>query len=346
MNVSTLGIDMAKRTFAAALWFGPDRFLKAEFDNDNGGFRGLHTWLKAHGAGLLRVGVEATSTYAEALLEWLHARGHTVYLLNPERVAHYARARGQRNKTDPADAVTIAAFIALHEATPWQPPPPEQKDLRSLTRTRSQLVASARALTVQLQTTTGPGRAHLQAVLTATQRTLLALGRDIAAHLKSHPHLAARVHRLMTFQGVGLVTAATAVAELPPITKQTDPRTISAWAGLTPRRCQSGPREWTTRLSRKGNAYLRQALYMPALVAKRHNPWLKAYAQRLAAAGKSNPAILGALSHKMLRILVGLLRTDTDFDPNWSPNKSRSKIGSTRASFGGATLCKGDCPSA
>jgi transposase len=322
MNAPTLGIDMAKRTFAAALWFGPDRFLKAEFNNDRGGFRKLQTWLKAHGAGLLRVGVEATSTYADALLECLHARGQTVYLLNPERVAHYARARGQRNKTDPADAVTIAAFIALHEATPWQPPPPEQKDLRSLTRARSQIVASARALTVQLQTATGPGRVHLQAVLASTRRTLAALERDIAAHLKAHPALAERVRRLMTLQGVGVVTAAVAIAELPPITAQTDPRTISAWAGVTPHRCQSGPREWTTRLSRKGNAYLRNALYMPALVAKRHNPTLRAYAERLAASGKTTPAILGALSHKMLRILVGLLRHNTDFDPNWSFKKS------------------------
>lgn len=322
MNAPTLGIDMAKRTFTAALWFGSDRFLKEQFDNHSGGFKRLHTWLKRHGVGTLRAAVEATSTYAEALVEWLQAQGHTVFLLNPERVAHYARACGQRNKTDPADAVTIAAFIAHHEATPWQPPPPEQRDLRSLTRARAQVVATAQTLAVQLQTTAGPGRLHLQALLQAARRTVAALDRDIAAHLKAHAQLAERARRLMTLKGVGLVTAATVVAELPPITEQTDPRAISAWAGLTPRRWQSGPREWATRLSRKGNAYLRQALYMPALVAKRHNPLLRTFAQQLAARGKTHGAILGALSHKMLRILVGLLRSKTDFDPNWSFKKS------------------------
>lgn len=323
MKTPTLGIDMAKLTFCAALWFDRERFLKAEFNNNVAGFRQLRTWLKKHGAGgSLRVAVESTSTYAEALLEWLYAAGCSVFLLNPEQVSHYARACGRRNKTDPADAVTIAAFIATHDATPWQPPPPEQKDLRSLTRARAQVVDTARTLAVQLQTASGPARPHLQTLLEAARRTLAAIGRDIARHLKKHPLLADKVRRLMTIKGVGLITAATAIAELPPITAETDPRTIAAWAGLTPRRWQSGPREWTTRLCRKGNVYLRQALYMPALVAKRYNPLFRDYALRLAARGKTSGAILGALSHKMLRIIVGLLRSTSDFDPNWSPKKS------------------------
>ncbi len=322
MTPPTLGIDMAKGTFTAALWFGPQRLLKADFANHPGGFRKLRTWLKSHCAGHLRVAVESTSTYAEALLPWLHEQGHTVFLLNPERIAHYARARGQRNKTDPADAGTIAAFIAVHEATPWHPPPPEQRDLRSLTRARAQILACAQSLALQLQTAAGPARAHLQTLLAAARDTLTAISREIAAHLQAHPSLGESARRLMTLKGVGRLTAAVVLAELPPITAQSDPRAISAWAGLIPRRWQSGPREGPTHLSRKGNAYLRQALFMPALVAKRHNPLLRAFAQRLAANGKSNPAILGAISHKMLRILVGLLKTQADFDPNWSFGKT------------------------
>lgn len=323
MNTPSLGIDMAKRTFTAALWFGRQRVLKADFDNHLGGFRKLRTWCRAHGAGhQWRVAVESTNTYAEALLEWLHAQGCAVFLLNPERVAHYGRACGQRNHTDPADAAIIAAFIATHEATPWTPPPPEQKDLRGLTRARAQVLACAQSLALQVQTAAGPARRHLQHLLVAARRELASIGLAIARHLKHHASLAAQVSRLMTLKGVGLVTAAIVVAELPPITADTDPRAIAAWAGLTPRRWQSGPREWTTRLSRKGNAYLRQALYMPALVAKRRNPLLRAFAERLAAQGKTTPAILGAVAHKMLRILVGLLRSNSNFDPNWAPKKT------------------------
>ena len=126
------------------------------------------------------------------------------------------------------------------------------------------------------------------------------------------------MRRLRTLKGVGLTTAAIVVAELPPISNQTDPRAIAAWAGLTPRRWQSGTLEKPATLSRRGNTYLRQALYMPAIVAKRFNPLLANFAAGLTTRGKRNSAILGAISRKMLCILVAMLRDQTDFDPNWS----------------------------
>lgn len=319
MNViPVLGIDIARRSFDAALWSGPSRCAKAQFDNDSRGFRQLGRWLKRHFVGQLRVAVESTNTYAEALAQWLHEAGHQVHVLNPERVAQYARSLGQRNKTDPADAVTIARYIATHEATVWQPPAPEHRALRSLTRTRHQLLTCALQLRNQLKTADPVAQPHLRAALASIVRQLQVLVRDVKAHLRSHPRLGEQVRRLMTCKGIGLLTAAITVAELPPITRRSDPRALCAWAGLTPRRWQSGSTEWPARLCRRGNVYLRQALYMPALVAKRHNPVLRAFALRLAENGKSTPAILGAVSHKMLRILIGLLRSNSDFDPKWS----------------------------
>jgi transposase len=318
----TLGIDLARLRFAVALRFDQQRLAKAEFDNTVAGFRKLRRWLQSHGVAAVPVAMESTSTYGEALAQWLHEAGHPVYVLNPERIACYARTLGQRNKTDPADAGTIAAFIATHEATRWLPPAPEQKTLRSLTRARHQLVSASTQLQLQLRTADAVARPHLQAVLTSLRRQLAVILQQIKAHLRSFPALAEQVRRLMSCKGVGLVTAATVLAELPPVTPQTEVRALCAWAGLTPRRWQSGNHEGPTRLSRKGNVYLRQALYMPALVAKRYNPLLRTFALRLAANGKTANAILGALSHKLLRILVGLLRSNRDFDPNWAPQKN------------------------
>lgn len=322
MTALSAGIDMSQLTFLAALRLDEQRFVKEQFSNDMPGFRRFRRWLQRHGAGKVRIAVENTNTYAEALLHWLHAEGHQVFLLNAERLYHYARSLGQRNKTDPADAVTIAKFIAVHEATPWQPPSPEQKTLRSLTRVRYQLVCAATALACQRKTADASAREHLDAVLDKIRSQLKAVARAINDHLAAHPILSEQVRRLMTLKGVGLITAATAVAELPPITPQSDPRTICGWAGLTPRRHQSGNGEWRTTISRKGNAYLRDALYMPALVARRYNPVLRAFANRLKANGKTSRAILGAVAHKMLRIFVGLLKSNTDFDPAWSFQKN------------------------
>jgi transposase len=317
----TLGLDLAQRMFVAALRFDTQRVLKREFDNTPAGFRKLRCWLKQHFVGKVRAAMESTSTYGDALAHFLFAEGHAVYILNPEHVVCFARSRGQRNKTDPADAVTIAAFIAGREATPWQPPSLEQQKLRSLTRTRLQLVDHGKQLRLQLRTADEHAREHLQVPLTSILQQIAQIERDIKVHLKAFPYLDEQVRRAMTCKGIGFVTAATVIAELPPITPQTDPRTIAAWAGLTPRRWQSGSSQWRTFLSRKGNAYLRQALYMPALVAKRHNPLLRSFAQRLAANGKTATSILGAISHKLLRILVGMLKSNRDFDPNWSLQK-------------------------
>ena len=322
MNTPSLGIDIAQHSFFAALQLDEQRTLKAPFDNHGGGFRRLRTWLQRHGVGRLRVGLESTNTYAEALAHWLHEQGHTVYLLNPERVACFARSQGQRNKTDPADAVTIAAYVAQYRGTRWQPPTPEQKTLRSLTRTRQQLVELAKLLTNQLRTAEPDSRTHLQAVLRETKQQIIAVMAKITAHLKAQPTLGEAVRRLQTVKGVGLVTAAVTVSELPPIDAQSDPRSLCAWAGLTPSRHQSGKMERPARLSRKGNTYLRTALFMPALVAKKHNPLFRAFAENLAARGKRPGAILGALAHKLLRILVALLRSQTDFDPNRALQKT------------------------
>jgi len=322
----TLGADMALRTFTVALFFDAQRVSKKEFNNNPSGFKALLCWLRQHLVGKLRVGIECTNVYGEALAEALHAAGYQVHLLNPERVACYARCRGRRNKTDPADAVTIAAFVAAHDdLMVWQPPTPQQKSLRSLTRARYQLVQTLTALSNQLRTSSGPGRVHLEQAKHALRLQLAKIEKDIAAFIRSVPSLREAARRLMTCKGVGLVTAAALLAELPPIGKDADPRTICSWVGLTPRRRQSGTVELPARIGRAGNTYLRDALYMPALVAKRWNPCLAAFAARLKANGKTNPAILGAISHKMLRILVGMLRSNTNFDPNWSYQKTYQK---------------------
>lgn len=316
-----LGIDICLRTFVAVLWFESGRSLRREFQNHAGGFRGLCTWLRQHFAAPVRVGIECTNVYADALAEWMHAAGHTVYLLNAERVAWFARGQGQRNKTDPADALTVARFTAQYEGTPWTPPTPQQKTLRSLTRARAQLVELRNVLSTQCQTAGERGGEHLKQALAAVVQQVKAIEREIAQFVKREPVLQRAVARLMTIKGVALTTAAVVLAELPRITELTDPRTICGWAGLTPCRHQSGETELRARISRRGNAYLRQALYMPALVAKRWNPVLKAFAQRLADRGKTTRAILGAVAHKLLRIIVGMLRSDTDFNPSLASEK-------------------------
>lgn len=322
MTMSTntsLGIDIAKNTFVAVLWFAHDRHTKREFTNNQSGFKQLKVWLAQHLAGSVRAGIEATNVYSEALCEWLAKCGHIVHLLNPERVAHYARSKGHGNKTDPADGLLIAEYVARHpELRVWHAPSAEQKDLRSLMRARAQLVQCRMRLQNEVDTAQSMGRQHLLAAVEAVSTQIAAVEREARKHIKAHPLLQRQLERLMTCKSIGFVTAAVALAELPDITPETNPRSITKWSGLNPRRYQSGQLELRTRISRKGNQYLRNALYMPALVAKRSNPIIRDFADRLKAKGKSSNAILGAISHKLLRIMVGMLKSNTDFDANFA----------------------------
>jgi transposase len=321
-TIPCLGIDIAKQTFVAVLWFAPDRQVKKQFDNTGGGFKRLKSWLAQHFSNPVRAGLESTSTSGEALCEWLASEGHTVHLLNPQRLAHYAQTKGRSNKTDPADGSLIAEYIARHpELRVWQAPPPEQKALRGFTRVRAQLVRCRRQLQSEIDTAEPAARLHLQAVADKLDEEIAALEKNARKHINAHPALQQRVQLLMTCKSIGFVTAAIAVAELPDITADTESRSIAKWAGLNPCRQQSGSLELPTRISHKGNQHLRNALYMPALVAKQHNPLIRAFAERLKAKGKSPNAILGAISHKLLRILIGMLKTNTTFDANYSPQK-------------------------
>lgn len=311
---------MAAASFAACLWFSATSHAKAVFPNTRAGFRRLNSWIKSHGLSALRVGIECTNTYGQAVAQWLFDHGHQIYLLNPECTSHYAKARGQQNKTDPSDALNIAAFVALHELTAWQPPSPEQAALCALTRARADLVSQSQQLANQLRTAQPIVRPYLKDCLQFIKLQISQIEKKLRQHLKEYPHLHDKVQLLRSIKGVGWLTAVIAIAELPNIDQNTDARAICAWAGLIPKRWQSGKTELPSRLSKRGNKHLRQALFMPALVAKKYNPLLRAFAEKLRSKGKRPGAIVGAVAHKMLRIIVGLLKSNSPFDPNWSFN--------------------------
>jgi len=322
MNTS-LGLDMSMAEFSACLRIDAKRHLKASFANTRAGFRRLACWYKSHGVTRVRVGLECTNTFGQAIAQWLHENGQEVYLINPERSHAYAQCRGQRNKTDATDAQLIADFVAVHEdLTRWSPPAPEQLALSALTRARAALVSQRQQLANQLRTAHQVVQPFLKNALKSLNHQITAIEQKLRTLLREHAALNERVQRVMTIKGVGWLTAVTVIAELPNIDSHTDARAICAWAGLIPRRWQSGKKELPSRLSKRGNYYLRRALFMPSLTAKRYNPLFQSFALRLAQKGKRPGAILGAISHKLLRIIVGLLKSNSDFDPAWSFSKS------------------------
>jgi transposase len=206
--VAVLGIDVAKDSLAVAL-LGPSTPRKRTFPNTPAGHQELLSWLHKQHLSEIQACLEATGSYADAIAETLYDAGYAVSVINPARIAAYAKSRLSRNKTDPADAVLIAQFAQSEQPPRWTLPAPELRELRALIRHLDALLAVRQA--EHNRQAAGP---HPSAVASALAAHLTFLAQQIATveqaiseHIAQHPDLK-RDHELLTsIKGIGERTA-------------------------------------------------------------------------------------------------------------------------------------------
>jgi transposase len=316
-----LGLDVAKLSVQAELQLPCGRKLRFGFANNAAGFKQLGQILFKHGATLVHAGLEATGPYSQALSLWLYEQGHEVSLLNPRRVKAYATSAGQRNKSDILDAGLIADFVRAHRQklllSLWRPLSSEVQQLQDLMRRREQLSVMLLAEKNRLEGATATVRSSVLRLIELLKAEKASVEKAFAVHIRSHPKTAHNHQLLCTTPGVGSLTAAVLLAEMAGPDQVSRARQAAARAGLSPRREQSGTSVRRNKgIGKEGNAYLRKALYMPALVAIKHNPALRHFAARLRAARKPEMAIICAVMRKLLHISFGILKHQQPFNPS------------------------------
>jgi transposase len=314
-----LGLDVAKLTVQAELQLPCGRKERFAFANTAAGFKKLARMLAQEGCTTVHAGLEATGPYSQALALWLYRQGYRVSLLNPRRVKDYARSAGQRNKTDVLDAGLIADYVRAHQdkLVTWQPLSAELQQLQDLMRRRHQLGVMLLAEQNRLEGATAAVRGSIQRLIELLKAEKTALDKLWAAHVRSHPELKHNHQLLCTTPGVGALTAAVILAEMASPDQVHRAREAAARAGLSPRREQSGTSVRRNKgIGKEGNAYLRKALYMPALVAIKHNAPLRHFAAKLRAARKSEMAIVCAVMRKLIHISFGILKHQQPFNPS------------------------------
>jgi transposase len=314
-----LGLDIAKAKFDACLLRG-DQLHQAQFDNTPGGVRQLQAWCAKLGAPKVLTVLEATGRYSELAATVLHADGHRVHLANPRRIKDHARSLGRRNKTDRLDAAIIASFGASRTLPAWQPPSPAQQQLRSLLRRLSDLESFLQAERNRRQSLSDPLIAKsLSRIERALAREIALLEAQVDDHLKASAQLHDELQRLCQIQGIGPRCARWLCAELP--RHLPNARAAAAWLGVTPRLHHSGSSVRSTApVGTEGNRHLRKVLFMAAMVARRFNPRLKAFADRLATNGKSKLAVIIAVLHKLTTIAFAILHSNSSYDPLHQPS--------------------------
>lgn len=323
-----LGIDVGKSHADAALMSpGPRtarRLPQLRFANTAEGVTQLRDWL----CGLLptdaslRVCMEATGPYWQALATRLHAWGHPVSVVNPRTVKAFGQAQLRRSKSDRADARLIAAYSMAMAPSSWSPPSNQQAELQALQRRLDSLKGQRTAESNRLETTLPKIvlrdiKSHIRLLdqrIARMEDALLALIH--ADPVQSHNH-----KLLMSIPGIGERTAAGLQSELADLAAYHSARQLAAHSGLTPRHNESGKRRGHTSISKIGSTRLRGKLYMSALAAKKHSPAFIAFAGRLrdnAAQRHSHiceKSIVCAIMRKLLHIVFGVLTHQKPFDP-------------------------------
>lgn len=324
-NLTPVGIDVSKATLHVAILF-PERAKPQyqTFDNTESGYAALQAWLMESGVTTAHVCLEATSIYGHGVAIALHQQGHRVSIVNPVRIHGYAKSQLKRTKADRPDATLIAQFCRDLKPSAWQPSSADIQTLQEYTRRLDALTHMLTQEKNRLAISSDALTSDIQAHITFLEAQVKALKKQLRIHIQSHEHLQTQADLLVSIVGIGPDTAARLLAEIGDIQAFGSARQLSAYAGLTPQEHTSGTSvQGKTRLCKIGNARLRKALYFPAIAFLRHAPELQPWRERLAAAGKTKMAIIGAAMHKLIRIAYGVLSSGQRYDPEkLKPQKS------------------------
>ena len=317
MSAVIIGVDIAKAKFDVAR-FAEGKYRHKKFDNTPQGFALFVAWLAGFSGEAPLVCMEATGAYSLKLAEYLVEQGFYVSVVNPAKIAAFAKSELSRAKTDKADAKLIARYALAMQPAPWTPPPREIRELQALLRRVEHLLEMQRMEQNRLETADPAITDSIQSVLALFEQELKTTRDKIRRHIDDHPDLKRRHDLLESIPGVGTATAAWLLTVLSEHYGFSHAKQAVAHVGLAPVIRQSGQWAGKTRLSKTGDPHVRKALYMPILAALTFNPVIRPFAQRLKAQGKHGMAINCAAMRKLIHIAFAILKSGKPFDPNFA----------------------------
>lgn len=300
-----VGIDVCKARLDVALL---PRGEALSLTNDEEGIEALTEKLVEASATL--VVLEATGGYERPLVAALAASQIAVAVLNPRQARDFAKATGRLAKTDKIDALVLARFAEAIRPTPKAPPEAEALEFQAILARRRQIIGMMVAEKNRLGASTSKKvRSRLEAHIRWLEKELARIDRDLEEVINQSPTFKENEALLRSVPGVGPVLSRTLLAELPEL-GSLSPRELSALVGVAPLNRDSGIFRGR-RSVWGGRAKVREALYMGALIASRHNPHIKTFYERLVASGKPKKVALVACMRKLLTILNAVMRDRT-----------------------------------
>ena len=317
---SYLGVDVSKKKLDVALLNEDGKYKSKVFDNNPAGHAALSVWLHAHapgGSAAVHVCMEATGSYHEQLACHLHDEGMLVSVANPLQVKRFIEVEGKRNKTDSADAKSLARYCEVTKPQAWEAPPKAVRALQALVARLDTLTEMRQSELNRLEVANDAVRDSLEAVISALARSIEEVKAQIQQTIDDDPDLHRRSELLQTIPGLGERTVPQLLAFIGRPERFKSIKALTAFASLSPVIRQSG-----TSLNKhrgthvRGHREIKRVLYFPAIVAIQHNPLVKRFSDRLKAQNKPSMVVIVACMHKLLAIAFGVLKSGKPFNPS------------------------------
>lgn len=319
-----IGIDISKNKINIA-WLKDASKLKVKtkvLNNNQQGFNDLINWIHTHISDELtdlHICMEATGVYHENLAYYLQDKGITISIINPAFIKRYSEALGTRSKTDKQDSIVIARYAHSTHPKPWIAPPAHARHLKSLLSRLDALHEDLqreknRQEKAQATDTAPIVKQSIEQMIASLETAISKLGSDIDNHINEHPDLKQDQILLTSIKGVG-TTLSRQMLSLMHNKQFNKASQMAAFLGLVPKQHQSGVFKGHSRLAKNGSSQVRAKLFMPALVAIKHNPDVKAHYVRLLAHGKCKMQAVCAAMRKLVHICFGVVKHQTPYTP-------------------------------
>ncbi len=326
-NKQCVGIDISKASFTACICFSQEdgllRYSEVRtFKNQKAGFNQLLRWVRKKCKFNLDLVflMEATGVYYESIAYHLNAIKQTVHVVLPNTSKHYFLSLNIKTKTDKVDAKILSRFGVERTHKLWQAPNPKLLELRNLTRYYVQLQEQKTALN-NIKISKEDAYEVQKFILQSNKKLIAQIDKQInlckskvEALINSDKQLKEKIDKVMTIKGIGLITVATVVAETLGFEQVKNVKQLVSYAGYDIVQRESGTSiKGKTRISKKGNRYIRNALYFPAMVSCRYNPDLKQAYLRIIHKKLSKMIGQVAIQRKLLILIYTLWKNNTEY---------------------------------
>lgn len=332
-----VGVDISKDDFKASFHQLKEDHrsrIKASrtFKNTVQGFKAFVQWAKKHGAADLeiRVTLEATGVYYEQLVHYLYDQEFfhiSVVLANQSKA--FAKSLGVYTKTDKVDAQCLGKMGLERDLKEWMPMSDSLRTIKQLTRERVALLDEKVALMNKLHALKSAYQPSKEVIkrlnkrLQLIQRQLKQVEAEIKQQVQQDPDLKERIDKVCQVKGLGLVTVASVVAETGAFELFTSRSQLTSYAGYDIVERQSGSTiNGKTRISKKGNRFIRRALHCPALTAVKYEPQFQQLYERVYDRTAIKMKGLVAVQRKLLLLIYTLFKNNVNYDPNFAQKKA------------------------